>query len=38
MTSKNVHIDQNWLFAVYERNLGTRDMKDTIGGILACAH
>jgi len=38
MTSKNVHIDQNWLFAVYSRNISTRDMKDTIGGILACAH
>ena len=38
MTSKNIHVDNNWLFAVYSRNIGTRDAKDTIGGILACAH
>lgn len=38
MTSKQVHIDRNWVFGVHSRNISTKSMKDTIGAILACAH
>jgi hypothetical protein len=38
MTSKNITLDGNWVFGVYSRNITSKSMKDTMGGILACAH
>jgi G8 domain/Right handed beta helix region len=38
LTSKDITLDGNWVFGIYARNISTRDMQDTIGAILACAH